>query len=541
MYLALYRKYRSKTFDTVVGQKHVTEILKHQVKNNEISHAYLFSGTRGTGKTSVAKILSRAVNCLNPQDGNPCNECNICKEIFKDRLMDVVEMDAASNNGVDDIRELKEKVIYPPGLSKYKVYIIDEVHMLSRGAFNALLKILEEPPSHLIFILATTEPEKIPQTVLSRCQRFNFKRLSVEEIKDNLRYISIQEGKTVEEEVFTLIANNSDGAMRDALSLLDQCFSYDEEITYDRATDILGFTDTEYIFKLCNEIIEKNHIEALKVVDEVFNQGKDLNQFIKDLAFHFRNLLISSEMDNTGNLIYSKDIERYKEQGKKFGTSYILNAISIINELTSQARYAMDVRLVLEMGIVKLIRINNSQLKSVEEVKIEPRKAPVESKKVEERKSKEVKIENRQSEEVKVEIPIKADIINNVVKDEENFEIDNTEKESNVNIEIVKRDWKEILQAIKGKRRFDISALLHEAVPLNYENRLLNLGYDAKFDFHINVVSKDENKTFIENVLKEYYNEDIRVEVSLIDDSVDKRSAIEKLEGLFGKDIIERK
>lgn len=541
MYLALYRKYRSKTFDTVVGQKHVTEILKHQVKNNEISHAYLFSGTRGTGKTSVAKILSRAVNCLNPQDGNPCNECNICKEILKDRLMDVVEMDAASNNGVDDIRELKEKVIYPPGLSKYKVYIIDEVHMLSRGAFNALLKILEEPPSHLIFILATTEPEKIPQTVLSRCQRFNFKRLSVEEIKDNLRYISIQEGKTVEEEVFTLIANNSDGAMRDALSLLDQCFSYDEEITYDRAIEILGFTDTEYIFKLCNEIIEKNHIEALKVVDEVFNQGKDLNQFIKDLAFHFRNLLISSEVDNTGNLIYSKDIERYKEQGKKFGTSYILNAISIINELTSQARYAMDVRLVLEMGIVKLIRINNSQLKSVEEVKIEPRKAPVESKKAEERKPQEVKIENRQSEEVKVEIPIKADIINNVVKDEENFEIDNTEKESNVNIEIVKRDWKEILQAIKGKRRFDISALLHEAVPLNYENRLLNLGYDAKFDFHINVVSKDENKTFIENVLKEYYNEDIRVEVSLIDDSVDKRSAIEKLEGLFGKDIIERK
>lgn len=531
MYLALYRKYRSKTFDTVVGQKHVTEILKHQVKNNEISHAYLFSGTRGTGKTSVAKILSRAVNCLNPQDGNPCNECNICKEILKDRIMDVVEMDAASNNGVDDIRELKEKVVYPPGMCKYKVYIIDEVHMLSRGAFNALLKILEEPPSHLIFILATTEPEKIPQTVLSRCQRFNFKRLSVEEIKDNLRYISIQEGKTVEEEVFTLIANNSDGAMRDALSLLDQCFSYDEEITYDRATEILGFTDTEYIFKLCNEIIEKNHIEALKVIDEVFNHGKDLNQFIKDLAFHFRNLLISSEVDNTGNLIYSKDIERYKEQGKKFGISYILNAISIINELSSQARYAMDVRLVLEMGIVKLIRINNLEMNNVEEVKIQSKKEPVTSSKV----------HGKELNERKVEIPIKADIINNVAKDEESVEINNAQKTSNINIEIIKRDWKDILQVIKGKRRFDISALLHEAQPLSYENRLLNLGYDVKFDFHINVVSKDENKTFIENVLKEYYNEDIRVEVSLIDDSVDKRSAIEKLEGLFGKDIIERK
>ena len=255
MYQALYRKYRSKTFEEIVGQNHVTTALKNQIINNEFSHAYLFSGTRGTGKTSCAKILSRAVNCEHPVDGNPCNECESCRSILEDRVMDVVEMDAASNNGVDDIRELKDKVVYPPQNLKYKVYIIDEVHMLSKGAFNALLKILEEPPRHLIFILATTEPEKIPTTILSRLQRYNFKRISEDEISSNLERISKIENREVEPEVFELIANSSDGAMRDSLSLLDQLFSFsDEKLTYERAIDILGIVSNKFLFNLSDAI-----------------------------------------------------------------------------------------------------------------------------------------------------------------------------------------------------------------------------------------------------------------------------------------------
>ena len=229
MYQALYRQYRPKTFDEVLGQEHITRTLRQQVLKGNIGHAYLFSGTRGTGKTSAAKILSRAVNCLNPQDGNPCNECEICKGILDESLMDVIEMDAASNNSVDDVRDLKEKVIYPPSRARFKVYIIDEVHMLSKGAFNALLKTLEEPPKHLIFILATTEPERLPQTILSRCQRFDFKRITNKDIVLNMKNITGGLNVEIEDRVLSLIARNSDGAMRDALSLLDQCISFNNE------------------------------------------------------------------------------------------------------------------------------------------------------------------------------------------------------------------------------------------------------------------------------------------------------------------------
>ena len=259
MYKALYRKYRSKTFDELYGQEAVVASLKNQVKNNEISHAYIFQGTRGTGKTSAAKILSRAVNCLHPVDGNPCNECENCKRILNESVLDVVEMDAASNNGVDDIRDLKDKVIYPPQALKYKVYIIDEVHMLSKGAFNALLKILEEPPRHLIFILATTEIEKIPATILSRSQKFNFKRISVEDIESNLKRITELEGKSCDEEVFTLIAKTADGAMRDALSVLDQLLTKNEDhIKLEDAMEVLGISSSELLFSLSKAMIEKN-------------------------------------------------------------------------------------------------------------------------------------------------------------------------------------------------------------------------------------------------------------------------------------------
>lgn len=302
MYQALYRQYRPKTFDEVLGQRHITNILKNQIVKENIGHAYLFSGTRGTGKTSTAKIFARAVNCLSPENGNPCNKCEICQGILDESIMDVIEMDAASNRKIDDIRELKDKVIYPPTRAKYKVYIIDEVHMLTTEAFNALLKTLEEPPKHLIFILATTEPQKLPQTILSRCQRFDFKRITSKDLIENMRNICNNLKIDVEDDVLRLIARNTDGAMRDALSLLEQCLAIGEtRITYEDAVNILGIVNSQTIFDIVDKVIDKNIEEGLELINQVIENGKDIHQFIKDFLYHFRNLMIVKTTKDRSN------------------------------------------------------------------------------------------------------------------------------------------------------------------------------------------------------------------------------------------------
>jgi DNA polymerase-3 subunit gamma/tau len=261
-------------FESVLGQKHITETIKRQIMKDSVAHAYLFNGIRGTGKTSTAKIFSRAVNCLDPQDGNPCNKCEICVSTLKETNMDVVEMDAASNNSVEDIRDLREKVKFLPSKSKYKVYIIDEVHMLSKGAFNALLKTLEEPPEHLLFILATTEPEKIPATILSRCQRFDFKRLSVNNMIKNMEYICSEIGVEAEEKALRLIANSAEGAMRDALSILDRCLNLeDEKITYESVLDLLGTVNYSVIIDFTENIISKDISNMMFHLDDILGEG----------------------------------------------------------------------------------------------------------------------------------------------------------------------------------------------------------------------------------------------------------------------------
>ncbi|NMB07626.1 MAG: DNA polymerase III subunit gamma/tau, partial [Tissierellia bacterium] len=364
MYQALYRQYRPKTFDEVLGQEHITTTIKNQIKNNNIGHAYLFSGTKGTGKTSTAKIFSRAVNCLNPIDGNPCNQCEICKGILDESIMDVIEMDAASNRRIDDIRELKDKVIYPPSRTKYKIYIIDEVHMLTTEAFNALLKTLEEPPKHLIFILATTEAEKLPQTILSRCQKYDFKRIKSTDITKNMGNICKELKIPVEERALKLIARNSDGSMRDALSLLDQCISYKEgELKYEDTLDILGIANTDILFKLVDNIIDRELEKALFNIDDIIQNGKDINQFIKDLIYHFRNLLIVKTSHNPMEIIdmEGETIERYREQSKKMSIDYILNSLDILNESENQAKWATQPRIILEMAIIKIVKIEENK------------------------------------------------------------------------------------------------------------------------------------------------------------------------------------
>ncbi|MGL4876845.1 DNA polymerase III subunit gamma/tau, partial [Paraclostridium dentum] len=293
MHKALYRAYRPQTFKDVVGQEHIIRTLKNQIQNNNVGHAYLFCGTRGTGKTSTAKIFARALNCQNSVDEEPCNECEVCKDILSDNIMDVIEIDAASNNSVDDIREIRENVKYTPAKCKYKVYIIDEVHMLSQGAFNALLKTLEEPPSYVIFILATTEPHKIPATILSRCQRFDFKRVTVKDMSIRMKEICDDVNVVVDDRALNLIARNSQGALRDALSILDQCMSFSEnDIEYKDVVDLLGTVNIEQLFEMAEYVIKEDTKKCLEILNEFVVWGKDIKNLIDDLIDHFRNLMV---------------------------------------------------------------------------------------------------------------------------------------------------------------------------------------------------------------------------------------------------------
>ena len=304
-YTALYRKFRPDNFDDVKGQEHIVTTLRNQIRANRLGHAYLFTGTRGTGKTTVAKILAKAVNCENPVDGNPCGECAACRNIAGGASMNVIEIDAASNNGVDNIREIVEEVSYSPAEGRYKVYIIDEVHMLSIGAFNALLKTLEEPPSYVIFILATTEVHKIPITILSRCQRYDFRRITIDTIAGRLRELMDVEQVQIEEKALRYVAKLADGSMRDGLSLLDQCiaFLFGQELTYDKVLDVLGAVDTEVFGRLFRSILKADVLSCIHVLEEVVMQGRELSQFVADFTWYLRNLMLAKATDDIEEVI----------------------------------------------------------------------------------------------------------------------------------------------------------------------------------------------------------------------------------------------
>lgn len=359
-YMALYRKFRPGNFEDVKGQEHIVTTLKNQIKANRIGHAYLFCGTRGTGKTTIAKIFAKAVNCENPQDGSPCGECEICKKIASQTIMNVIEIDAASNNGVDNIREIVEEVSYSPTEGKYKVYIIDEVHMLSTGAFNALLKTLEEPPSYVIFILATTEPHKIPVTIHSRCQRYDFKRISMDTISNRILELTEKEKVQIEDAAVRYIAKVADGSMRDALSLLDQCiaFHYGEVLTYAKTLDVLGAVDNSVFSMLMEAIMRDDILSAIGVLDDVVSQGRELKQFVTDFIWYMRNLMLVKSGDISSEMLeVSKDtLERLKEEAKEIKLSTIMRDIRIFSELSNQIRFASQKRVLIEMAIIKACR-----------------------------------------------------------------------------------------------------------------------------------------------------------------------------------------
>ena len=359
MYTALYRKKRPQTFQTMVDQTSIITTLRNQLRSGSISHAYLFCGTRGTGKTSTAKIFARAVNCPHSATkGDPCNECEICLDILAERNLNVIEIDAASNNGVDNIRDLREEVKYPPSVGTYKVYIIDEVHMLTTAAFNALLKTLEEPPEHIIFILATTDPQKIPATILSRCQRYDFKRISRQGMSQTLADYMAEEGIQIEAAAIEYIASVSDGAMRDALSILDQCLSlYENEvITLDKVQSLLGAVDQNALFDYTNALLQRNSAAALKIISKVSKEGRDLSRFTADIITHLRNILVAAQISNHEDILdYSAEtISRFQAQGKLVPPEILIEYIKEFSELQNQLRYSSQERLILEVYTVKL-------------------------------------------------------------------------------------------------------------------------------------------------------------------------------------------
>ena len=364
-YTALYRKFRPDTFEDVKGQDHIVTTLKNQIRAERIGHAYLFCGTRGTGKTTVAKILARAVNCEHPVDGSPCNECETCRAIRSGASMNVIEIDAASNNGVDNIREIREEVAYRPTEGKYKVYIIDEVHMLSTGAFNALLKTLEEPPSYVIFILATTEAHRIPVTILSRCQRYDFRRISIDTITARLRELMEEEQISVEDKALRYVAKAGDGSMRDALSLLDQCIAFylGETLTYDKVLEVLGTVDNEVFSRLLRKVIAGDVTPCIHILEDLIAGGKELGQFVADFTWYLRNLLLVKTSDRAEDVldVSTENLMLLKEESSMVDVDTLMRYIRVLSDLSGQMRYAAQKRVMVEIGLIKLCKPSMEQ------------------------------------------------------------------------------------------------------------------------------------------------------------------------------------
>ena len=426
MYRVLYRKWRPQTFADVIGQEHITSTLSNEIETGKVSHAYLFTGSRGTGKTTCAKILAKAVNCLHPVDGNPCNECEICRGIDDGSILDVIEIDAASNNGVDNIRDLREEANYTPVHTKYRVYIIDEVHMLSIGAFNALLKTLEEPPEHVKFILATTEIHKLPATILSRCQRFDFHRITPENITERLKYVAEREDIQLDEGAANLISRIADGAMRDALSILDRCSGINNHITEETVSNAAGLAGKDYLFNLVDYINENNPSEAVSIVNKLHNDSCDMERLCSELINHFRSLMIIKTVKEPKKLIIctDKDFELYVKQAENTTLFRILYCISELENSLQIIKVSQNKRTEMEMTAVKLsipnISTDNtaliSRIEALEKMIVSGNAVYKKEEKTEEKKAEETKQEKEdadenipQSTENKTEENVKSD------------------------------------------------------------------------------------------------------------------------------------
>lgn len=535
-YTALYREWRPRTFEEVVGQEHITLTLKNQMKNNRIAHAYLFCGTRGTGKTSTAKIFSKAVNCLNPQDGEPCNECDMCKKINAGLAIDVSEMDAASHNKVDDIRDLIEEVKYPPREGKYKVYIMDEAHMLTQGAVNAFLKTLEEPPEKVVFILATTDPQKLPITILSRCQRFDFKRIKSDDIFQRLIKITKEQGIFADNKSLSLIARMSDGAMRDALSILDQSISMGNgKVDYDQVINMLGLVTNDNLLKLTNAIIDKDIENSIRIIDDVVYAGKDINLFIKDMIHHMRNLMMVKVSQNPEDVLdmSEENINFLKEQSKKIRIEEIMRCIRILQECEEQSKWSKQVRIYLELAIIKMCKIEYdtskevllSRLNKLEKIikegniTIDTNISNIKNQFAENKSVKKVSSLNEQRLNLKEEI----------------LEVNSNSK---ITIEDVKKSWKDILEIFKAKRHMVLYASLITGNVIQCKGGVITIKYDQQYAFNIKRLEKEDSRKIVEEIFSHELKENVRIKY-IVDKKEEKKSPEEILKEAFGEDLVE--
>ncbi|OOM16702.1 DNA polymerase III subunit gamma/tau [Clostridium saccharobutylicum] len=515
-YTALYREWRPRTFDDVVGQKHITITLKNEILNDRIAHAYLFCGTRGTGKTSTAKVMAKALNCLNSEDGEPCNECEMCRKINDGLAIDVTELDAASNNGIDKIRDIIDDTKYPPQEAKYKVYIMDEVHMLSVGAVNAFLKTLEEPPKNVIFILATTDPQKLPITILSRCQRFDFKRINQKEISSRLRKITEAQNIQYEEKSLDLIARVCDGAMRDAVSILDQAIAMGEnQINYDDLVSMLGLVTNEYLFDITNAIVDRSVEKAMVIVDKLVYSGKDMQLFIKDLISHFRNLLMVKVTNNPEEVLDMslENISLVKEQGRRIRVEEIMRGIRILQEAEANSKASKQSRLYLELAIIKMCKIEYDTSNEVILSRINKLEESLKSGKIQMVQSG---IANEASEGEHYSSTHK-DHVNNQLKNIVHKVHESSENKPEVNpnssliLDDVGRVWTEVLEKFKAKRAMIVYASIVTAKPYSFKNGVITLEYESMYAFNKDRLEKQEYKEIVNGVFSESLGEKVIV------------------------------
>lgn len=532
-YTALYREWRPKTFYDVVGQEHITTTLKNQILNDRIAHAYLFCGTRGTGKTSTAKVFAKALNCLNLKDGEPCNECEMCTKINNGLAIDVTELDAASNNGVDKIRDIIDDVKYPPQEARFKVYIMDEVHMLSTGAVNAFLKTLEEPPNNVIFILATTDPQKLPITILSRCQRFDFKRINNSDIIDRLRKIVTEQGVFADDKSLALIARVSDGAMRDSLSILDQAIAMgDGSVQYETLINMLGLVTNEYLFNLTNAITQRNVEKSVNIIDEVVYSGKDMYLFIKDLVAHYRNILMAKVTNNPEEVLdmSEENIILVKEQASRIRAEEAMRCIRILQEAEGNAKLSKQARLYLELAVIKMCKIEYDTSNEVILSRINKLEEGLKngSLKVVSETSK-AKKNNNMDESKRISVP-KTDEKATEIKGNEN---------SNVKIQDIQRAWKDILERIKTRRAMIVYASLLTGKPVECKDGIVTVQYEEEYKFNKSRLEKPEYRAIISEILAEIFREDLKVVFEVDEGVKSEKSTEEMLLETLGEEFVD--
>ena len=524
-YTALYREWRPKNFEDVVGQEHITTTLKNEIIHDRIAHAYLFCGTRGTGKTSTAKVMAKALNCLDLRDGEPCNECEMCRKINDGLAIDVTELDAASNNGIDKIRDIIDDTKYPPQESKFKVYIMDEVHMLSVGAVNAFLKTLEEPPKNVIFILATTDPQKLPITILSRCQRFDFKRINQKEICARLRKITDSQNVECEQKSLELISRVCDGAMRDALSILDQAIAMgDNEIKYEDLISILGLVTNEYLFDITNAITDRNIEKAMLIVDKMVYAGKDIQLFIKDLINHFRNLLMVKVTKNPEEVLDMsiENITLIKEQGRKIRVEEIMRIIRILQEAENNSKMSKQSRLYLELSIIKMCKIEYDTSSEVILTRINKLEENLKSGKIQILENNDGSRSENQ-EKMNTTNNKGKNTLNKTVVKKEDSEPEDVNINSSLTIDDVGRAWTEILEKFKSRRAMIIYASIVTAKPYSFKNGIVTLEYDSTYAFNKARLEREKKKKIVNEVFSEALNENVAVKYIIKeDDSIEE-------------------